>query len=164
MASSSRTCISHPTHLKHELALKGAGKFMCNGCHEYGAGKRYRCQTCGYNLHDKCALEEGTKIVHPLLKNIELELWFQAPAGLEGSKLVCNACGDDVMGFHYHSSKLCLHPCCCEKPPDDKVRMKKDAPRGNLGWHMLYVSGMVVHVIMAALTGDFTEVINKFTE
>ena len=97
MASSSRTCISHPAHLQHELTLEGTGKFVCNGCHEYGIGERYRCQTCGYNLHDKCAFEEGTKIVHPLLKNIELQLRF-APAGPEGSKLVCDACGDDDGG------------------------------------------------------------------
>ncbi|KAI4969380.1 hypothetical protein ZWY2020_000294 [Hordeum vulgare] len=34
-----------------------------------------------------------------------------------GGRLVCDACSKAVLGFHYHSSKLCLHPCCAN-PPD----------------------------------------------
>ncbi|KAF7111710.1 hypothetical protein CFC21_111690 [Triticum aestivum] len=154
MASSG--LISHSAHWEHMLTLcaPGLSNFVCNGCREPGTEERYRCHACDFDLHKQCALDQGTKLVHPLLKNVELELRFQGPK--DGARLVCDACGNAVLGFHYHSSKLCLrlHPCCAnplyDKKKEDDGR-GRDQPSRSKFQRTLSVSG---HISDAIDTGE----------
>lgn len=54
---------SHPYHPVVQINLPFL--FTCNGCKEYGAGKRYRCEICEYDLHDFCALAPQSLYNHP---------------------------------------------------------------------------------------------------
>ncbi|XP_051148919.1 probable nucleoredoxin 1 [Andrographis paniculata] len=42
----------------HELVLSKRHFFVCDGCEENGHVWSYFCETCDYDLHPKCALEE----------------------------------------------------------------------------------------------------------
>ena len=54
------SCHSHPlaqTYL--------SDPFTCMGCKEYGAGTRFTCQHCNFQLHEFCALAPTTLKSHP---------------------------------------------------------------------------------------------------
>ncbi|XBI04653.1 hypothetical protein VPH35_132908 [Triticum aestivum] len=158
MGSSSSTCKRHPAHPEHKLTLETPErrKFTCDGCHKKGGGERYRCQSCNFNLHKQCALREGTKIVHPSLKNITIKLRFQVPRS-EGARLVCDACRGTVRGFHYHSSKLCLHPCCVYPPEEND-----GGAEGQLRQICQTIAPAVLSLILTAATGDPSPIIGLF--
>lgn len=54
---------SHPQHPLSQLDLRD--QFCCMGCKEYGAGLRFSCQQCDFQLHDFCALAPPGLKGHP---------------------------------------------------------------------------------------------------
>ncbi|KAG8047284.1 hypothetical protein GUJ93_ZPchr0008g13234 [Zizania palustris] len=105
--------ISHPAHPAHDLiqVTTGGTPFRCDGCMQPGAGAGYRCDLCHFDLHTCCALPPAT-IEHELFKGRTFEFLAKPPAPAEDT--ICDACGDGVHGFVYHSDDpdLDLHPCC----------------------------------------------------
>lgn len=58
--------IVHHTHSKHPLAeITLSELFTCSGCKEFGAGRRYACQDCDFQLHHFCALSPPSLKAHP---------------------------------------------------------------------------------------------------
>ncbi|XP_044970708.1 uncharacterized protein LOC123430944 [Hordeum vulgare subsp. vulgare] len=108
--------ITHRAHPEHKLTLEptGLAEFKCNGCHELGTGaERYTCRQCDFDLHKDCALAQPT-FEHKLLPGSTFGLCFEAPRTKH--KQMCSACGGYVLGLHYHSNYLYLHPCCAKLP------------------------------------------------
>lgn len=59
--------IIHFSHPQHPLSLVNLPDlFTCDGCKEYGSGKRFVCQQCDYQLHDFCGLAPPALKAHPL--------------------------------------------------------------------------------------------------
>ncbi|KAL5221047.1 hypothetical protein ABZP36_025760 [Zizania latifolia] len=105
--------ISHHAHPAHDLNLvtTGGAPFRCDGCMQPGAGAGYRCDLCHFDLHTCCALPPAT-IEHELFEGRTFEFLAEPPAPADDR--ICDACGDIVDGFVYHSDNpdLDLHPCC----------------------------------------------------
>lgn len=58
--------ILHFSHLQHPLSqVNLPDLFTCSGCKEHGAGKRYTCPLCNFQLHDFCALAPSALKGHP---------------------------------------------------------------------------------------------------
>ena len=115
-----KTCTSHP---EHELKLKKYEKpYICNGCKEHGVGQRYRCEECGYELHEDCMFTTPTKS-RKLFKNSTFKFYKQHPRK-SNDKRYCVACGKRVKGFVYHCPEIDkdLHPCCSNLK--DKLEIK----------------------------------------
>ncbi|XP_026460481.1 uncharacterized protein LOC113361450 isoform X2 [Papaver somniferum] len=55
---------SHPQHPLVKVNLPYI--FTCMGCKEFGAGKRFSCQKCDFELHEFCALAPHSILKHPL--------------------------------------------------------------------------------------------------
>lgn len=56
----------HYAHSKHPIVqITLPDSFLCSGCKEYGAGKRFSCQQCDFQLHDFCALSPPVLNSHP---------------------------------------------------------------------------------------------------
>ncbi|PIM97169.1 Diacylglycerol kinase [Handroanthus impetiginosus] len=108
--------ITHYSHSKHPLTEVTLNElFTCSGCKEYGAGKRFSCQECEFQLHEFCAFAP------PLLKNHQLhgqhQLVFHskpkpAKAGISWPR--CNICGKSTKGFAFRcrACSFQMHPCC----------------------------------------------------
>nr|CAB3453813.1 unnamed protein product [Digitaria exilis] len=95
--------IVHFSHPEHRLArFDFPYLFMCMGCKEYGAGKRFMCQTCGFQLHEFCALAPPSLHDHPFHPKHPHLLFF------------CDICGKAVKGFSFRcaSCGFDMHPCC----------------------------------------------------
>ena len=59
--------MNHFTHPHHPISLVNLQDlFTCSGCKERGAGKRFTCQKCDFQLHDFCALSPSLLKAHPL--------------------------------------------------------------------------------------------------
>jgi hypothetical protein len=72
--------IVHFSHPEHRLApFDFPYLFMCMGCREYGAGKRFMCQICGFQLHDFCALAPPSLHDHPFHPKHQHLLFFEKP-------------------------------------------------------------------------------------
>lgn len=54
---------SHPQHPLSQLNLPD--HFNCMGCKEFGAGLRFSCQQCNFQLHQFCALAPPALKGHP---------------------------------------------------------------------------------------------------
>ncbi|KAB2006723.1 hypothetical protein ES319_D11G367400v1 [Gossypium barbadense] len=63
---------AHPQHPLSQTRLSDL--FTCGACKEYGAGERFTCSECDYQLHDFCALAPDSLKRHPIhpLHNIIL--------------------------------------------------------------------------------------------
>ncbi|KAL3505533.1 hypothetical protein ACH5RR_035374 [Cinchona calisaya] len=104
----------HYRHPKHPLAQKTLPElFVCGGCKEYGAGKRFTCQECDFQLHDFCALSPPSLRDHPLHAQHEL-VFHSRPkqAGISWAK--CDICGKSSKGFTFRcrACSFQMHPCC----------------------------------------------------
>ncbi|KQJ90790.1 uncharacterized protein LOC104585122 [Brachypodium distachyon] len=103
----------HLSHPEHRLArFDFPYLFMCMGCKEYGAGRRFMCQICGFQLHDFCALAPPSLHDHPFHPRHRHLLFFDKPGGLLRFK--CDICGKSVKGFCFRCA-CCgfgMHPCC----------------------------------------------------
>lgn len=70
----------HFSHPEHRLArFDFPYLFMCMGCKEYGAGKRFMCQLCGFQLHEFCALAPPSLHDHPFHPKHQHLLFFVKP-------------------------------------------------------------------------------------
>ncbi|XP_077228212.1 protein VACUOLELESS GAMETOPHYTES-like [Tasmannia lanceolata] len=100
---------SHPRHPLAQVTLPYL--FMCMGCKEFGAGRRFRCQKCDFDLHEFCALAP------PSLKNHHLHVqhplvFYSKSGGFLRSK--CDVCGKSAKGYAFRCT-MCnfeMHPCC----------------------------------------------------
>ncbi|XP_010684748.2 protein VACUOLELESS GAMETOPHYTES [Beta vulgaris subsp. vulgaris] len=102
---------NHPQHKMVHVNLPNP--FTCMGCKEYGAGSRFTCQQCNFELHDFCALAPLVLKAHPLHSQHQL-VFIPKPGkgGLMRSK--CDVCGKSAKGYMFHCSACSfqLHPCC----------------------------------------------------
>ncbi|KAL8211496.1 hypothetical protein R6Q57_005933 [Mikania cordata] len=104
----------HFTHSKHPIALVNLpDRFTCSGCKERGAGKRFVCQKCDFQLHDFCGLSPPLLKAHPL--HVHHQLVFYPKPKTGGIRWpTCNVCGKPTKGFMFRCN-LChfqMHPCC----------------------------------------------------
>ncbi|RWW48085.1 hypothetical protein BHE74_00045873 [Ensete ventricosum] len=106
---------SHPQHPLLQISLPYL--FTCMGCKEYGAGRRFRCQTCGFDLHDFCALAPPALHNHPFHHKHQL-VFFMKPAVATGDpSTVCSVCQRKRSGRVYRCAAACgycLHAVCAK--------------------------------------------------
>ncbi|XP_021836589.2 protein VACUOLELESS GAMETOPHYTES isoform X1 [Spinacia oleracea] len=106
------TSSNHPHHRMVQVNLPNP--FTCMGCKEYGAGSRFTCQQCNFELHDFCALAPPVLKAHPLHSQHQL-IFTSRPAGKAGLlRSKCDVCGKSAKGYMFHCSACSfqLHPCC----------------------------------------------------
>ncbi|XP_010459793.1 PREDICTED: uncharacterized protein LOC104740797 [Camelina sativa] len=106
----------HPQHVLVKVELPDI--YTCAGCKEEGAGVRYVCQECDYQLHEFCALAPPLLKSHPFHYQHQL-LFFAKPAkgGIVKSK--CDVCGRSPRGYTFRC-KACsfqMHPGCAMLSP-----------------------------------------------
>lgn len=104
----------HYTHSKHPIAqITLPDSFLCSGCKEYGAGKRFACQQCDFQLHDFCALSPPVLKSHPFHAQHQL-VFHSRPkqAGISWPR--CDVCGKSSKGFTFRcrACSFQMHPCC----------------------------------------------------
>ncbi|THG07708.1 uncharacterized protein LOC114306214 isoform X1 [Camellia sinensis] len=106
--------IHHPSHQQHPLVRLTTtlpNLFTCSGCKDYGAGKRFACQQCDFQLHEFCALSPPSLDNHPLHPQ---HLLLFNPKSKQGAK--CDICNKPTKGFAFCcSAAACsfqMHPCC----------------------------------------------------
>ncbi|KAK9740258.1 hypothetical protein RND81_03G023000 [Saponaria officinalis] len=105
------TNANHPQHRMVHVNLPNP--FTCMGCKEYGAGTRFTCQQCNFELHDFCALAPPVLKAHPL--HSQHQLLFNPKPGKGGIlRSKCDVCGKPTKGYLFHCSACSyqLHPCC----------------------------------------------------
>nr|TKV97537.1 hypothetical protein SEVIR_9G501000v2 [Setaria viridis] len=111
--------IRYDAHKEHPLVLVDIGgssggngrSFTCDGCGCRGAGPRYRCGACDFDLHELCATAPGTAWFffhgqHPLALELAVE------DGGDGSPRHCDICEMDIHGMHYR-----CRPCGFDAHP-----------------------------------------------
>ncbi|XP_073023989.1 protein VACUOLELESS GAMETOPHYTES [Primulina eburnea] len=107
--------ITHLIHSKHPLTeVTSPDLFTCAGCKEYGAGKRFACQQCDFQLHQFCANSAPLLMNHPL--HAQHQLIFH-PKPKQGGIMPwprCDICGKSSKGFTYRcrACSFQMHPCC----------------------------------------------------
>ncbi|KAH7523347.1 hypothetical protein FEM48_Zijuj06G0001200 [Ziziphus jujuba var. spinosa] len=89
----------HPQHPLSKLNLPD--RFTCSGCKEHGAGKRYTCQQCDFQLHDFCALPPSALCRNPF--HYQHQLVFYSKPG------ACGECKRRRSGRMYHCSVCDYH-------------------------------------------------------
>ncbi|XP_024172909.1 uncharacterized protein LOC112178881 [Rosa chinensis] len=102
---------SHPQHPLSHVNLPDL--FTCAGCKEYGAGKRYTCQQCDYQLHDFCASAPPVLKSHPFHCQHQLAFYSKpVKGGIAQSK--CDVCSKPIKGYAFRCGAGCfqMHPCC----------------------------------------------------
>ncbi|KFK44213.1 hypothetical protein AALP_AA1G229300 [Arabis alpina] len=106
----------HPQHVLVKVDLPDI--YTCVGCKEEGAGIKYVCQECDYQLHEFCALAPPLLKSHPFHYQHQL-LFFAKPAkgGIVKSK--CDVCGISPKGYTFRckSCSFQMHPGCAMLPP-----------------------------------------------
>lgn len=116
MAHFPNNFIHHFTHPGHPLtALNCEQLYFCNGCKTQGAGKRFRCHGCNFDLHEYCGTCPHTlsSFMH---RNHPLTL-MMATTDQIGLR-ICNVCADPLAGLFYQC-KRCgfdVHPLCTQLP------------------------------------------------
>ncbi|XP_021815559.1 diacylglycerol kinase theta [Prunus avium] len=101
----------HPQHPLSQVNLPDL--FTCAGCKEYGAGKRFVCQQCDFQLHDFCALAPPALKSHPFHFQHQLVLYSKSvKGGIAQSK--CDVCHKPAKGYAFRCSTCSfqMHPCC----------------------------------------------------
>lgn len=111
--------IEHFTHPGHPLAEYNDAQegYLCDGCKTPGIGKRYRCHSCNFDLHEYCGscppnLSIGFMHPHPL------SLVVRKAQSTRQNNRICNVCRESVEGLFYRC-KDCdfdLHPICTQLP------------------------------------------------
>lgn len=65
--------ILHFSHPQHPLSLMNLPDlFTCSGCKEFGAGMRFTCQQCEFQLHEFCARAPDALKGHPFHSHHQL--------------------------------------------------------------------------------------------
>nr|XP_016443262.1 PREDICTED: uncharacterized protein LOC107768651 [Nicotiana tabacum] len=133
--------IVHHTHSKHPLAeITLSELFTCSGCKEFGAGRRYACQDCDFQLHHFCALSPPSLKAHPFHGQHQLVFHAkpkQVKAGITWPR--CDVCGKSTKGFTFrcrvNSCNFQMHPCCAMLSTEVKLPIHphslKVLPPGN---------------------------------
>ncbi|CAN7078238.1 unnamed protein product [Brassica oleracea var. botrytis] len=106
----------HPQHVLVKVELPDI--YTCAGCKEEGAGIRYVCQECDYQLHEFCALAPPLLKSHPFHYQHQLP-FFAKPAKGGIMKSKCDVCGRSPKGYTYRC-KACsfqMHPGCAMLSP-----------------------------------------------
>ncbi|XP_047327873.1 uncharacterized protein LOC124931451 [Impatiens glandulifera] len=101
----------HPNHPLTSMTMPEL--FTCSGCKEYGAGKRFVCHECDFQLHEFCALSPMSLKNHPLHGQHQL-LFHTKPksGGILWPK--CEICGKATRGFTFKCTacNFQMHPSC----------------------------------------------------
>lgn len=72
----------HPSHAQHPLVeVTLPDLFTCNGCKEHGAGRRFSCHQCDFQLHDFCAFSPPVLRSHPLHVQHQLAFYSKPKPG-----------------------------------------------------------------------------------
>lgn len=103
---------NHFSHPQHPLVLASlSDSFTCKGCKEYGAGERFTCEICDFQLHLFCALAPATLSDHPFHPQHQLS-FYSKPGGSPWSK--CDICWKPAKGYIFRCSgcNFQMHPCC----------------------------------------------------
>ncbi|XP_062101347.1 protein VACUOLELESS GAMETOPHYTES-like [Humulus lupulus] len=109
----------HFSHPQHPLSLLNLpDRFTCASCKERGAGNRYSCQQCNFQLHDFCGSAYPSLKSHYLHSQHQL-LLFSKPVkggGIVQSK--CDVCNKAIQGSAYrcNACSFQMHPCCANLP------------------------------------------------
>lgn len=64
---------SHPQHPLSRINLPDL--FTCSGCKEFGAGMRFTCQQCEFQLHEFCARAPDALSGHPFHSHHQLSFY-----------------------------------------------------------------------------------------
>ncbi|KAK6939164.1 DC1 [Dillenia turbinata] len=106
--------ILHSIHPRHPLVQVCMPEpFTCMGCKEYGAGNRFVCLQCNFELHEFCALAPSALKSHPFHAHHHLKFCSKpVKGGMLGTK--CNICNKSIKGFSFQCSACSfqMHPCC----------------------------------------------------
>ncbi|XP_044374724.1 uncharacterized protein [Triticum aestivum] len=103
-------------HKEHPLVLRrvAGADFVCSGCACNGAGFRYRCDACDFDLHEFCATCPPTALLpfhgqHPLT--------FEPAVAYDDGR-VCDLCETRIYGMHYRCRPTAfdVHPVCSQLP------------------------------------------------
>ncbi|PKI39051.1 hypothetical protein CRG98_040557 [Punica granatum] len=87
--------------------------YTCAGCKEYGAGKRFTCQQCDYQLHEFCGLAPQTLKGHPLHYQHQLA-FLSKPVKSGIAKSKCDVCAKPIKGYRFRcvACPFRMHPSC----------------------------------------------------
>ncbi|PON73254.1 Cysteine/Histidine-rich C1 domain family protein [Trema orientale] len=105
----------HFSHPRHPLSLVNLpDRFTCAGCKEYGAGKRFVCQRCDFQLHDFCGSAPPALKAHPLHCQHQLVLFSKPVKGGGVVQSKCDVCNKSIKGYAFRCSACSfqMHPCC----------------------------------------------------
>ncbi|XP_042492887.1 uncharacterized protein LOC122072591 [Macadamia integrifolia] len=102
---------SHPQHKLTQINLPYI--FMCKGCKEFGAGNRFKCLQCDFQLHHFCALAPPSVKSHSLHTQHSL-VFLTKPGGYLRSS--CDVCSKAMKGYAFRCStcNFAMHPCCAQ--------------------------------------------------
>ncbi|XP_043713828.1 uncharacterized protein LOC122662304 [Telopea speciosissima] len=102
---------SHPQHTLFQITLPYF--FTCMGCKEFGAGNRFKCLHCDFELHEFCALAPPSLKSHSLHTQHSL-VFFTKPGGYLRSS--CDVCSKSMKGYAFRCStcNFAMHPCCAQ--------------------------------------------------
>ncbi|KAG2693053.1 hypothetical protein I3843_08G077700 [Carya illinoinensis] len=100
---------NHPQHPLSKLDLPDP--FTCSGCKEYGAGMRFTCRQCDFQLHEFCAHASPDLKGHPF--HYLHPLTFYSKPGKDG-KSKCDVCFKPAKGYAFRCGAcgFQMHPCC----------------------------------------------------
>lgn len=104
---------NHPVPQHRLIEVNRPNPFTCMGCKEYGAGTRFTCQQCNFELHNFCALAPPVLKAHPLHSQHQL-VFYPKPAGKGLLRSKCDVCGKPRKGYMFQCGACSfeLHPCC----------------------------------------------------
>ncbi|KAG2730286.1 hypothetical protein I3760_01G285500 [Carya illinoinensis] len=113
------TEIKHSSH-RHQLKLMcSPTPYTCDGCKELGFEACYQCNKklsiCNFHLHEECAIASSCPTKHPFFKKGNFIFRDKSPSHAK----FCVACGKQVRGFRYRSTRKkahVLHTCCLKHP------------------------------------------------
>ena len=96
----------HFSHSHHPIALVNLqDPFTCSGCKEHGAGKRFSCLKCDFQLHDFCALSPPVLKAHPF--HVQHQLVFHSKPKTGKQQNTPNWKVSILHSIqHYHSSSI----------------------------------------------------------
>ncbi|XP_042006561.1 uncharacterized protein LOC121755312 [Salvia splendens] len=106
----------HYAHSEHPLLQVTLPElFTCSGCKDYGAGRRFACAQCDFQLHDFCAASPPVLNSHPFHGQHQL-VFHAKPKTAKGgiSWPRCDVCGKSSKGFAFRcrACSFQMHPCC----------------------------------------------------
>ncbi|OMO50297.1 hypothetical protein CCACVL1_30526 [Corchorus capsularis] len=112
--------IQHSTHVHSLTQVYSGREFLCNGCQTLGDGQSYRCESCNFNLHERCATcpLELSCFMHEQHR-LKLVSKSEALTIMDQLMKKCDLCGDPVEGLFYECNQLCgfnVHPVCTQLP------------------------------------------------